>query len=197
MQAIKNFYLYLLLSTSLIGGVIAQSSYSIFPEESELTIYGTSTLHDWQIVAEKMDGKCTVVLRDGTIETVNKLGFEVDVDGLKSGKSGMDDNTIKALHQDEYPSIRFKLKSVERTAASSDQESTILVTKGMLTVTDFTKEINLKVAGKMNADGSIQFIGRTVFNMTDFKIDPPTAVFGTIETGDEITIIFKIVFKKK
>ena len=141
-----------------------------------------------------MIGTCSAVVKGGMVESVGELEFTVIVDGLKSGKSGMDDNTYKALNEEKHPNIEYKLNSVERTAPSKDGISTIIITKGTLTVAGFSKEVELKVAGKPNSDGSIQFVGRMVFNMTDFKIDPPTAVFGSILTGDEITIVFKIVF---
>jgi hypothetical protein len=32
--------------------------------------------------------------------------------------------------------------------------------------------------------------------MTDFKIDPPTALMGTMKTGDEITISFNVKLAK-
>jgi len=32
--------------------------------------------------------------------------------------------------------------------------------------------------------------------MTEFGIEPPTAIFGTLKTGDEISIDFNVVFKK-
>jgi polyisoprenoid-binding protein YceI len=167
---------------------------SVITDGSDLTIYGTSSLHDWEVVAEKMAGSCTVKVEDGKVSEVSGLTFSVIVDGLKSGKSGMDDNTYKALNQEKYPKITYKLTNVEKAAPSKDGESTIFITKGVLNIAGFSKEIDLKVAGKVTADGGVQFIGKTVFNMTDYKVDPPTAVFGTIKTGDEITIVFKVVY---
>jgi polyisoprenoid-binding protein YceI len=37
--------------------------------------------------------------------------------------------------------------------------------------------------------------GTTDFRLTDFQIDPPTALMGTIKTGDEVTIEFKATFQ--
>ena len=194
MSTTKAIFLGLLIWLVSISNCVSQNAYSVNTKGSDLTIYGTSSLHDWQIVAEKMEGECNATIKKGMVDAVQTLSFSVEVDGLKSGKSGMDDNTLKALKQEKHPEITFELNSTERSAPSEDQVSTILVTKGTLTVAGFSKEVNLKVASKTNSDGSIQFIGRTVFNMTDFEVEPPTAVFGTILTGDEITIVFKIVY---
>jgi hypothetical protein len=32
--------------------------------------------------------------------------------------------------------------------------------------------------------------------MSEFKVDPPTAMFGTITTGDQVTIKFTSTFNK-
>jgi hypothetical protein len=32
--------------------------------------------------------------------------------------------------------------------------------------------------------------------MTDFNIEPPTALFGTLTTADKVTITYKIVLEK-
>jgi hypothetical protein len=196
MRIFKRLILTLTAIVSCSGIGFSQTNYSVNTEGSDLTIYGTSSLHDWQIVAEKMQGKCVAVIKNGKVETINELNFIIEVNGLKSGKSGMDDNTYLALNNDKFPTIKYVLNQVERTAPSNDQVSTVIVTKGTLTVAEVSKEIDLKVAAKSNSDGSIQFIGSTVFNMTDYQIDPPIAVFGTISTGNEITIVFKIIFKE-
>ncbi|WP_081652423.1 YceI family protein [Cyclobacterium qasimii] len=39
---------------------------------------------------------------------------------------------------------------------------------------------------------SISLSGSADVKLTDFKVDPPTAVFGTIKTGDEMTINIKM-----
>ena len=193
MKSLKILAL-LIFSSLAFSQLMAQESMSVIQDGSDLTIYGTSSLHDWEIVAEKMTGSCHVTIEDNKVTEVSNLTFNVIVDGLKSGKSGMDDNTYNALNQGKYPKITYKLTSVEKSAPSKDGESIIFVTKGTLSIAGFSQEIDLKVAAKKTANGGVQFIGKTVFNMTDYKVDPPTAVFGTIKTGDEITIIFKVVY---
>ena len=52
-----------------------------------------------------------------------------------------------------------------------------------------------KQAKQTILDNKITLIGEKKFKMTDFKIDPPKALFGTITTGDDITIKFSTTFK--
>jgi len=46
-------------------------------------------------------------------------------------------------------------------------------------------------------NGEIQFTGSQELLMTDFGIDPPTAVFGTIRSKDEIRIEFDVTLSQK
>ena len=41
---------------------------------------------------------------------------------------------------------------------------------------------------------SIRFTGEQEMLMSDFGIDPPTAVFGTVRSADEIVIRFDVTF---
>ena len=44
----------------------------------------------------------------------------------------------------------------------------------------------------MVTQGKVQFTGSYTLKMTDFSVKPPTAMFGTIKTGDEITVKFNV-----
>ena len=48
---------------------------------------------------------------------------------------------------------------------------------------------------KVSAD-KITLTASKEFKMTDYKVDPPTAMLGTITTGDAVTITLKTVFTK-
>ncbi|MEQ8470353.1 MAG: YceI family protein [Marinoscillum sp.] len=46
---------------------------------------------------------------------------------------------------------------------------------------------------KESGSQKISFTGSVSIKMTDFNISPPTAMFGTMKTGDEVTIEYKII----
>jgi hypothetical protein len=45
----------------------------------------------------------------------------------------------------------------------------------------------------MISGNRIQIKGSKKVKMTDFNISPPTAMLGTLKTGDEVTISFTLV----
>lgn len=159
--------------------------------ESSLTVSGTSSLHDWTIDAKAQKGTLVFSnLKQGEIE---KCYLDVDVKGLESGKNSMNKNTYKALNYDQHKSIVFNLTEVIETVAKNN--NTFLVkTKGNLTISGVTKNITLNLSLSV-VGNEVTLEGEKTFKMTDFKIDPPKALLGTITTGDEITIAFKNKYK--
>jgi polyisoprenoid-binding protein YceI len=69
-------------------------------------------------------------------------------------------------------------------------------TTGYLTIAGTTNKIDLYALGKVGSDGSITFSGSKKLKMTDYKIKPPTALMGTMTTGDEIEIVFQVTLKQ-
>ncbi len=158
---------------------------------TKLSIDGTSTVHDWTIEAEQFDGKADVKIENNALQTINSLSFNIPVKSLKSGKSAMDDNTYEALKAEDHPVIKYQFRSMDNVEVSGN--ITTMDTKGLLTIGGVSKIVNMKV--KADASNGIAFNGDITFKMSVFEIDPPTAVFGTIKTGDQITIKFNAQYK--
>lgn len=170
---------------------IAQQ-FNLNNQESTLNVLGTSSLHDWEIKTESQNGK--IVFNDINTCNIEKCDISVKAESLKSGKRGMDKNTYKALKTDNHETIYFKLVKLDSVVKKADGKFTVK-TKGDLTVTGIKKRISLDFDIDTSLAESIILTGEKIIKMTDFNIDPPKALFGTITTGDEITIKFKSIFK--
>lgn len=179
------------LLTSL---TFAQQINYTLTEDFEMSIAGTSSLHDWESSVGELSADLSLSYgEDGTIK-INSCKVSVNALSIKSTKGAvMDKKTYKALKTDEFPSITFEMKNVLQTT-EKDKGFTSKV-QGLLNIAGASKTIDLIVAGTETAEG-IEFVGEKALKMTDFNIDPPTALFGTLKTGDDITIKFKTIFKK-
>lgn len=62
-------------------------------------------------------------------------------------------------------------------------------TVGNLSVAGTTKKVTLDFELQLTAN-KVTLKGEKSFKMTEFGIEPPKALLGTITTGDEITIKF-------
>lgn len=167
---------------------IAFSQYSLSLEASKMEVAGTSSLHDWTEDVTEMSSTLNAEVADGKILKVTGIKATIPVKGLKSGKGGMDDNTYKALKQKEHPNMTYSIKSF-----GIDGDEIHLT--GNLTIAGTTKSVKFHAKYKVEGE-KITFEGKHAFKMTDFNIDPPTAMMGTIKTGDDITITFNLVYNK-
>ena len=171
--------------------LVAQDS-KVVLAESKLTVFGTSNLHDWEIEAKAMSGKSSMAIEAGNLKAIKSLDFAVEVEQLKSGKSGMDKNTFKALNSNTYKTINYKLVSVTKITETSAGNFTV-ETQGDLTISGVTKRINQTFTVKLVGKKAI-FSGKTKIDMTVYGVKPPTALMGTIKTGKEVTIDFKVTY---
>lgn len=171
-----------IITTLLIFGMYAnQGTFEANLSKSELLIKGTSTVHDWTSTVN--DYKVTGVL---TENEVNDLNVVVTTKSIKSGKSIMDDKTYDALQAEKFPVIGF---SADKLSKSEGKISG----KGILNLVGKDQSVQFTANTKPASDGALQVTGQVSITMSDFGIEPPTAMFGTITTGDEVTIQFNFI----
>ncbi|MEY2693260.1 MAG: hypothetical protein RIT03_1651 [Bacteroidota bacterium] len=175
----------------IINGVNAQEC-KLNLAESKVKVFGTSNLHDWHIDGKMMSGKGNFILADGVLKSIESLTFIVESEQLKSGNSIMDNNTNKALLTNKFKTINYKLTAVTKINLLSENNYSV-VTEGDLMIAGTTKKItqlfNLKIKDK-----KISVQGKTKLNMTTFNVEPPTALMGTIKTGAEVVVDFKVTY---
>jgi hypothetical protein len=192
--------LFILICPALFS--MGQSSFTLAPSGNKMIIKGTSTLHDWQCKVEQMSGQMSATVTSGVVKEIQNLTFSAAVNSIRSIKEngeyyekGMDKNVYKALKSDQYAAITFALKKVNSVTAAANNKVTI-VAAGTLTISGTPKEVTLTVSGTPSGAG-YAFEGTFPMKMTDFKIEPPTALLGTIRTGDAITVEFKTVYNPR
>lgn len=170
---------------------------------SKITVKGTSTLHDWKAEAKVIKGNLTVIKGNDDANAIANLGdlsgmkVVVPVKELKSGESGMDDKMDDALKADDNPNITYTLNKVDSLIyKDSSKQAFTINTYGTLNVAGKSKNIEMKVNGKIDGN-NIVFTGEKKLLMTDFGVDPPTAFFGVMKSGNQITIVYNVVLAKK
>jgi polyisoprenoid-binding protein YceI len=181
----------LICSLLMTAGSNAQTKYRS-SGGVKLTIEGTSSLHDWDMKSNK--GTCTAEFlfnSSGQLSGLTSLHFTVPAESLKSDHSSMDKNTYKALKTDKYNAITFTASNA--VVKSNGNGSYTLTARGNLTISGVTRVVDLTATGTMNADKTFTYTGSYQLKMTDYKVTPPTMMFGTIKTGDAITVKFDLV----
>lgn len=179
---------------AVTGNLMAQSGNFVLLDKSTMQVDGTSTIHDWTVDAEEinLDAEFNTSAITGDSfdqQFVPSLTLNVPAKKLESGKGKMNRKMNDALKVDDHPNITFKLSSTE--LAENNSSSFKLNATGDLTIAGVTKEVSLPVEGSMQDDGTYKFTGSYELNMEDYNVDPPSAMFGTIKSGENVTISFE------
>ncbi len=192
-----------LVSVGLADGLAqAGASLTLIPEESSLTVSGTSSLHDWSceareadLSAELADGASTAEV-DGGGFVVSGGTFRVPTAALRCGKGPMDKNLRRALDAEEHPEIVFEL--TERVEVPDPGDRTVEIPiPGRLEVAGASRRLEVTAAVSADGEGRVRIQGEVAFDMSDFGVEPPTAMLGMLKTDDRVSVHFDLALRRR
>ena len=174
----KIVLLMLFVASSIIGQ--AQDEYTL-ADSSKLTISGTSTVSDWDVVANSVAANLKY---DGVAP--KQINLEVEVADIMSERgASMDKKMHDALKKEQHPKVTFKLTEVKN-------KSTLV---GSLAIAGVEKTVEIPVKMESNSEG-LKISGKKKIVLKNYNIEPPSAMFGQIIVGDDVTVNFDLVFSK-
>lgn len=185
----RRSILFVLFAIVFFASNLISQNYTV-SDQSTAVVIGSSTLHDWESDVEEIKGQATIETNSGQLTAIPKMNVQFKVESIKSGKSRMDRITYDALKSEDHPEIQFEI--IEVLSVNNNKVKAV----GNLNIAGFKKKVI--VEGILMENGNkIQISGNHMIDMTEFQIDPPTAMLGTIKVGKDIELKFDITFIKK
>ena len=170
------------------GAVKAQVQYRLDPKSSTMVVKGTSTLHDWEMEVGKFSS--VFVLSEGnTLSSLESGGLVVEVESIKSDHSLMDKKAYNALKKDSYPQINLKILTVEQNQGKGKA-------KIQLTIAGKTRTIDEDFEVKNPEEGTFEIRGSLPVRMSEYGMEPPVALMGTIKSGDDVQVEYNLIYHK-
>lgn len=174
------------------GGLVLQP-------QSKLWLEGDSTLHRYASMATQISFFAEISSAGvkgelpGTEEAVKRglvrgLRVMIPISGLKSGKSGLDENLRRALKSGEHPEISFSMAGYRLEGAFPQDRVTAW---GALSVAGVEKDVALRASIQWR-DGLAVIDGEHSLLMTDFGVKPPKLMLGALRTDDRVIIKFHL-----
>jgi polyisoprenoid-binding protein YceI len=171
---------------------VAQEKFRLDEKNSEITVIGTSSVHDWEMNATAMKASIQLSIAENSISDIVSVDFSMPTEKLKSDNNIMDKKSWDALKSDKHEAIRFDLSRVSGFSTAGDTFSGTAT--GNLFIAGKSRPVTIPFTGNIKTGNTITVTGAKKINMKDYNIAPPTAMLGTLKTGEEVTVKFKMDF---
>jgi hypothetical protein len=193
MKNIKIQFLILISGILFIQDLPAQSISYKSTDDAYVVVMGTSTLQDWELRSETLLSEIVFGSENGDdIESLERLMFTLEKTSLESDQSRLQRSAHSEMDAENHPQITFRAS--DGTVRRNGEEYRINAT-GDLTVSGVTRQVSVE-ATCINSGNEMVCTGTENLRMTDFNIDPPTLMLGTIRTDDEVAVEFRIGYSR-
>lgn len=186
-----KFMLVLMLGL-FIGNVNSQVVYTPEPD-SRLWIEGRSNVNQFECRADSYSGDATIY-DEGNVNEQTEMNLEIEVAGFDCGRDRMNRDFRNALKASSFPKIIFRFGEVLNMQPLADDDNTIRFNvMGYLTVAGVTQQITFDMLGYFLSDERIRAVGSKQIKMTDYEVEPPSAMLGLVKAENELTVHFDLL----
>jgi polyisoprenoid-binding protein YceI len=166
--------------------------------ESRLWIAGTSTVRSFQCQAGSFDAKiesagssAVAAVLSGE-KAVSSVVVTVPVEKLDCRNATMNEHMRKALKADKNPAVVFKVASYDLAKSA---EGVAVTLTGTLTLGGVEKPITVDAQAKSGDNGTLLVSGTREVRMTEFGLQPPKLMLGTLKVDERIKVGFDVILK--
>ena len=153
----------------------------------KVTVQGTATIYgEWSC-----EGNAVVTATPGEALApvpgfpggVQATQVTVTVNNIECGDGTMNKHMRKALKAKDHPDIQFKT-----TQYTLNENGDVVKAIGELTIAGVTKPVELDASLINSPQGGFQVDGKVDIQMKDYKVKPPSLLFGTLKVANDVTI---------
>jgi polyisoprenoid-binding protein YceI len=183
-----------LLGLALIAAGPVVDALRLKPD-SKLWFDGTSTVRDWSCKAPQIDATIDAEAAAGAAvlegrKAVRTVDLTFPVATLDCDNRTMNNHMRNALNATQHQTIRFRMTDYTLARAATTTGSL----QGQLTINGQTRPITVPVqfAG---AAGALKVTGRYPLAMTQWGVQPPRLMMGTLKVGDTVYVNFDLLLQ--
>ncbi len=121
------------------------------------------------------------------------LTFEVG--DFDCGMKAITKEFRKALKADSYPQLQLEIKRIHSQATDREKKELEVKSDVIITLAGMTKEMTLDFHRVLEGPGKLRYRAEPELKMSDFQVDPPKVLFGSIKADDAIRVAVDVVFQ--
>ncbi len=186
---------------------------------SQLVLEGSSNVAGWRCRGTTLDGQMEVAaplahINDviDRIENGNialwmanpaagrfpqpEFQIRIPVTTLRCGNRQMERDMYGALRSQSHPSIEFQFtEMIGGVTHDIDAGTYHAKIAGVLTLAGATRTIAVDVEARRMTRDTFRLRARLPLRMTDFRITPPTALFGMVKAKNDLIVQFDLMLR--
>lgn len=187
-EKMKNL---IILAFAALPLTAAGQNYELSENGTTIIIKGTSSLHNWEMDVRAYTSEIKVD-NEGSTADIYNVSFVCRATDLKSESNLMDKKAYDALKAKDFPEIKFESTSKTEIVINDNKFSGNL--NGRLIIAGKTEIVTIPFTGSVDGNNTISISAETDLLMSRFNIAPPTAMLGTLKTGDKISISLSLQY---
>jgi hypothetical protein len=186
---------------------------------SQLTLDGSSNVRDWRCSGATLDGRMEVAaplaqingiidrIEDGDVARLDPRAasfpqptfrLRVPVQSLRCGNRQMERDMYRALRAEANPVIDFEFRElVGGVAHDIDGNSYRATISGVLRLAGTERAVQVPVDAVRVGRDRFRLRARLPLRMTDFRITPPTALFGMVKAKNDLVVTFDLYLQSR
>ena len=204
---------------SVAAGASPSATTLIPAATSRLVLEGSSNVTDWSCTGSSLQGEMTVAasldrinavidrIEDGNIGVwmanpsdgrfaQPEFQMRIPVGNFRCGNKVMERDMSQALKADKYPAIDFHFTELRGTVNHDlDAQTYQARIAGNLILAGQRREVEVTVTAERLASDRFRIRAELPLRMTDFGIQPPTALFGMVKAKNELLVRFDLTLK--
>lgn len=167
----------------------------LLKDGSRVWFDGTSTVRSWSCKAPRIDAaidaeaNAPAAVLDGR-KAVRTVVLTFPVAQLDCENRTMNNHMRNALNADRHQAIQFTLTDYELNKGSLVAGAL----RGTLALNGQTRPITFP-AQFATADGALRVTGTYELTMTEWGVEPPRLMMGTLKVGEAITVHFDLLLQ--
>ena len=164
----------------------------------KVSITGTSTLSDWEVVCEGVTGMPDQLDFDSSKPSqIIDFGFKVPVETMDGGRgASMNDKIKTAFESTTNPYVTYSQTEPAKVTRSAGSDEFKISSTGTLSMAGLDKSITVECLAVIT-DGVLVISGFKDLKFSEYKMAPPTAMFGQIKTHDDIVVNYEFRYLKQ
>lgn len=164
-----------------------------FSRGSTITVEGTSNVHGWSCTSTQVAGTANAATAAAGWTGLSALTLSVPVSSLDCRNRTMNGKLRDAFGA-ANPTVRFTLGNA-RVSTPRNGAFTVQAT-GTLAMAGQSRPLTVTAAGTVTPSGQYRFTGSVPVTMSQWGMRPPTALAGTMRTGDRVTVRFDVTLAR-